>query len=197
MIVIIRLDPTYTICPLQHCQSPVPPPPSVPVISNPAVTARNVFRIGNPKAQVVLTPEQVEENRRKEEDKWERFRECQKCRFVFCRYCLTTWSVWLDELMDDSKLTRKSFRVSLGYKGMDHIYLVHYSRHPTSSRPTSPSRPILLKERYMNGGMGRKTWIVCKQSLRRTRPIRNGSNLTRESVRAVGQRCRRVKGVTI
>jgi hypothetical protein len=50
--------------------------------------ARNVFRIGT---AVVLTDEQVEENRKKEEDKWERYRQCPGCRFSFCRYCLTTW----------------------------------------------------------------------------------------------------------
>lgn len=84
-------DPTYTTCPLQHCQSPVPPPP-LPRTSTTStvIPARNVFRIGT---AVVLTDEQIEENRRKEEDKWERYRQCPGCRFSFCRYCLTTWCV--------------------------------------------------------------------------------------------------------
>ncbi|KAH8077783.1 hypothetical protein HD553DRAFT_165373, partial [Filobasidium floriforme] len=85
----VENDPTYTTCPLQHCQSPVPPPP-LPKTSTTMTNApaRNVFRIGT---AVVLTDEQVEENRKKEEDKWERYRQCPGCRFSFCRYCLTTW----------------------------------------------------------------------------------------------------------
>ncbi|CDZ98801.1 Predicted E3 ubiquitin ligase [Phaffia rhodozyma] len=58
----IDSDPTYTVCPLPSCQAPVPAP------------------------EITKKPGEA-----KNEDRWEKYRQCPKCGFPFCLFCKLTW----------------------------------------------------------------------------------------------------------
>lgn len=85
----LSLDPTYTLCPLQHCQAPVPPPPKSS--GKPTKVAR-VFRLHAQQEPTLdpktgSSPAQITAS----EDYNDRFRQCPSCQFSFCRYCNNTW----------------------------------------------------------------------------------------------------------
>ncbi|KAJ9093948.1 hypothetical protein QFC20_007004 [Naganishia adeliensis] len=87
----VETDPTYTVCPLPHCQAPVPPPST----RKPNTTKKvaKVFRLssnhGNhPPDQTSATTPCIAERDAEPDD---RFRQCPACQFSFCRYCLKTW----------------------------------------------------------------------------------------------------------
>lgn len=100
-------DPSYTMCPLQHCQSPVPPPPRTS--SNrpqTAVKTARIFRLHQPlhgvatgtaasqetDAAAAADVAAAEKRRlQAEEDLADRFRQCPTCQFSFCRFCNKTW----------------------------------------------------------------------------------------------------------
>lgn len=92
-------DPRYMMCPLPHCQAPVPPPAS-PVAPTLAPTKRSqqVFRLPSaasaaptPEVSPLAAVEAEEAARQRQVDQWDRYRQCPTCRFSFCRYCQATW----------------------------------------------------------------------------------------------------------
>lgn len=85
----ILVDPTYTLCPLQHCQAPVPPPPKS--FGKPTKVAR-VFRLHAQEPPITDAKSGPPPPTTSSSDETnDRFRQCPACQFSFCRYCNNTW----------------------------------------------------------------------------------------------------------
>lgn len=87
----VENDPTYATCPMPHCQAPVAPPPR-PLLKEKSEhrPSNNVFRLSSgPVTQPDET--ELELQRRTDIDRWDRFRQCEKCNFCFCAICEVGW----------------------------------------------------------------------------------------------------------
>jgi E3 ubiquitin-protein ligase RNF14 len=87
----VENDPTYTTCPMAHCQAPVGPPPRQRAKQDVAIKpANNVFRLSSGPV-TRLDEKDLDKQRQTEIDRWDRFRQCEKCGFCFCRICEMGW----------------------------------------------------------------------------------------------------------
>ncbi len=91
----VENDPSYTLCPMAHCQAAVPP--SAAPSATARTSASNVFRLSkgalSDGASAQRSAEDAREAKKRDEDRWDRFRQCPTCQFCFCRYCMQTWWV--------------------------------------------------------------------------------------------------------
>ncbi|KAI5450973.1 hypothetical protein NCC49_002465 [Naganishia albida] len=85
----VETDPTYTVCPLPHCQAPVPPPSTSTTPTFKKVA--KVFRLSNNATDPLTPPATASCTSSHSHEPDDRFRQCPACQFSFCRYCLKTW----------------------------------------------------------------------------------------------------------